>query len=111
MNREEFLNSINDYLESVGFIKNDNIYLKETQARTAGQVMVINGRRMEQPGQIINIKMTIEECGEGFVGEESFELIGLKVAQNNEIIAEYNISFYYDEFETFKEYCKKLFNT
>lgn len=111
MNREFFLNQIDEYLLSNGFSKNDDVYYKTIQQQEPAQQIIINGQRMVQPGKIIetNFKAILQgECS--INDEEYFELIGFEITQDKARICELNQSFYYDEFILFTKYCNKLFN-
>lgn len=109
MNRESFLFHIKEKMESNGFQSDENKYIKKSQIQQPGTIMIINGRKVEQPGNIIEIEMVLECLGEGFVDEEPFELIGFTVYRGDETIFELNQSFYYNEFELFDNICMRIF--
>ena len=60
-------NHIESTLNGKGFTKNDNKWSLTKQIQQPCQIMIINGQRMEQPGQVINIEYIVELLGEGYI--------------------------------------------
>ena len=111
--RNEFLNKIDEFLVQFGFVKENDSYIKQFQSRTNQQI-VINGQQMGSP--IINNKVNINLLGEGAIinedeSEVPFELIEFIVEQNNQIVMETNMTFYYNEIETFKNFFNQIFQS
>lgn len=101
--REEII----EVLKEIGFESVDDTWEKESVIQQPGQVIIINGQRIQQPGTEIRIKHKIELMGEGSVEnidgteQSSFELINIRVFQNDSLAEEVCCSVYdIDEFKT-----------
>lgn len=68
--KDNWLSSIETSLSQLGFTKVDNGFERTQQQRHGGQVITINGQRMEQPGQIITIKNTITFNDDGWISNK-----------------------------------------
>ena len=68
--RDVWLSSIETSLTQLGFTKTDNGFECIRQQRHGGQVITINGQRMEQPGQIVTVKNTVTFNGDGWLTNE-----------------------------------------
>ena len=69
--KEDWLNKVETILNGYSFNKNeDGNYNKETIQYSGGQTIVINGQRMEQPGQQIRISNEIRFIGDGWIADE-----------------------------------------
>ena len=68
--KDNWLSSIETSLLQLGFTKVDNGFERTQQQRHGGQVTIINGQRMEQPGQIITIKNTITFNDDGWISNK-----------------------------------------
>ena len=68
--KDNWLSSIETSLSQLGFTKVDNGFERTQQQRHGGQVTIINGQRMEQPGQIITIKNTITFNDDGWISNK-----------------------------------------
>lgn len=68
--RDTWLSSIETLLTQLGFTKVDNGFERVHQQRYGSQVTIINGQRMEQPGQIITVKNIIIFNGDGWLVNE-----------------------------------------
>lgn len=100
--KDDFVSQMNDYLVQLGFVKENDSYIKKEYVHSNQQV-VINGQVIKSPP--IEVEVKVELLGTGLViGEEEnqteFELINFTLKQNNEIVKEINYSYYYnfDEF-------------
>ena len=69
--KEDWLNEVETLLNGYSFNKTeDGNYSKETIKYTGGQTIIINGQRMEQPGQQIKITQLIVFNGDGWIANE-----------------------------------------
>ena len=68
--RDTWLSSIETSLTQLGFVKVDNGFERTHQQRHGGQVITINGQRMEQPGQIITVKNAVTFNGDGWLANK-----------------------------------------
>lgn len=116
MDRESFLTKIEEYLISVGFDKIEDTFISKRQVQQPGQTMIINGKRMMNPGQVIDVKFEVLLVGPGSMlnkngeCERKFDVIEFHIIQNGEYMVDYSNSFNWDEFGIFKMYCEKIFN-
>lgn len=102
----ELIEEIKGVLEASEFVKKtENIWERETQIKQQGHTMIINGQRIQQPDQIIDLKYKVELCGSGSLENEDgsnhqdFEMVCIQVIQGEEVIQESNDSIYnIDEF-------------
>lgn len=65
--KEQFINKIKELLFAKGFREIDNKFVRTVNIRQPGQVMIINGQRMEQPGQESEIKYVVTYAGDGYI--------------------------------------------
>lgn len=68
--KDTWLSAVETSLSQLGFTKVDNGFERTQQQRHGGQVTIINGQRMEQPGQIITIKNTITFNDDGWISNK-----------------------------------------
>ena len=68
--KDTWLSSIETSLTQLGFTKVDNGFERVHQQRHGGQVITINGQRMEQPGQIVTVKNVVTFNGDGWLVNE-----------------------------------------
>lgn len=113
INRDDFFAQLDVILTEIGFVKNEDLYIRELKSQSPGQSMIINGQRFDKPGAIINVKQTVKFEGEGSVynSEEdvvNFEMIKVSVYNNDELVMCSNNGFYYDESDKFKNYISQL---
>lgn len=107
--KQEFLDNIRNTLTSIGFAEDNNTYEWKRQVRQRGQTIVINGQRMDQPGQTITISYKIEIIGDGCVMdvndniERGFTQIRFEV--NGDTLEE---CFYQDDFPYFENILKQI---
>lgn len=72
--REEFISFINDRLVGIGFTGEDERWTLEQDIQDHPQVVIVNGRRVEQPAESRHVKICVEVFGDGCVkGDESEE--------------------------------------
>ena len=66
--KDNWLNEVEFIVTEHSFMKiDDNTYSKETIGYTGGQTIIVNGQRMEQPGQQIKITQSIKLNGDGCI--------------------------------------------
>ena len=90
--KDDFLKFVDERLKSIGFVKDSekNLWALDRDVRVGGGVMVVNGRRMENRGEIHHIVFSVEEVGEGGMKEvekeieEGFVEIEFYVIENGE---------------------------
>lgn len=90
--KDDFLKFVDECLKSIGFVKDSekNLWVLDRDVRMGGGVMVVNGQRMENPGEIRHIVFSVEEVGEGGMKgveketEEGFVEIEFYVIENGE---------------------------
>jgi hypothetical protein len=71
LSKESWLNEVETLLNGYSFNKTeDGNYNKETIQYSGGQTIVINGQRMEQPGQQIKISNVIRFIGDGWIADK-----------------------------------------
>lgn len=105
---DQFIQSVNEFLISMGYTKTDNIYEKSAQVNTPGRIMIINGNQMQEPGQIINIKYTIEDLGDGYVSnaddtnKSELEFFEFQIYTNDNVVSQFTKSYYVSDIEEFK---------
>lgn len=65
--KDDFLKFVDERLKSIGFIKNpeNNLWTLDHDVRVGGGVMIVNGQRINNPGELRHISFNIEEVGEG----------------------------------------------
>ena len=102
--REEWLKHIEGILEEHGYENVAvNTYERVQVGTTGGQVVVINGQRMETPGQQVKIRHTITLVGDGYVVDEDdgncreFTQICFEAYVNDEKQFAMEQCFYWDE--------------
>lgn len=107
--KEEFTQNINNILTSIGFSRSDDTYEFIKTYTQPGQVMIVNGRRMEQPGKQLTVKYTIQDLGDGYcensdgsnrVDNTTYEF---RVVMGEELLSEVFIAYSWDDIESFKK--------
>lgn len=108
--KESWISSIESILNQHNFIKeNDNTFKHEFSAVTQGQVMVINGHRMESPGKQVTVKNIIRFDGDGYITDEDeisnkqeFSVVSFKSYLDNEEQGSYNECLYWNDTDRFR---------
>lgn len=101
--KQEFITTINTIINQHGFKETACGYEKISEQRTRGQVITINGQRMEQPGQLIKIKQSIYNQGDGWVANEDesnkreFTQFKFETYQDNNVVVSHEDCFYWDD--------------
>lgn len=102
--REEWLDKVEWFLKEHGFENvATNTYERNRVGSTGGQVVVINGQRIEQPGQQVVVKHVITLNGDGYVVDEDdnncreFTQILFEAYVNDEKQFAMEQCFYWDE--------------
>ena len=68
LSKDNWLNEVETFITGKTFEKiDDNTYRKESIQYTGGQTIIINGQRMEQPGQQIKLTQSIILNGDGWI--------------------------------------------
>ena len=107
--KEIFYEELDKMLIAKGFSGNNNIWTKSFSAQTQSSVMIINGQRMEQPGQPIQILYKLEVIGDGEVSGDQFSQINFKIQQGKEVVVDLEECIYYDELKLINEIINKLY--
>jgi hypothetical protein len=112
--KNEFMTTVKNIIKQYGFTENDNGYEKISEQRTGGQILSINGQRMEQPGKIVVIKHIINFFEDGWVANEDesckreFTQIKFDILQDNQNIGTYEDCFYWDDINYFENILKQI---
>lgn len=109
MLRTEFINKVNDYLLSIGFVNNGNNAWKKT-SEMKGQSMTfnINGQSFRQEGKSMFVNHLIEDIGEGYVNKDKFSQFHFVVEQDSNIVIDIEECIYYDEIDLFKDIINRI---
>lgn len=112
---DSLCNHIEATLNGKGFTKRDDKkWILPKQFQQPGQVMVINGQRMEQPSQIINVEFVVDVMGVGYIKspdkEEDLLYIIFSVNQNEDEVKTYSFGFYKDDAQYFDQVLSNIFN-
>lgn len=113
--RDTWLSSIETSLTQLGFTKVDNGFERVHQQRYGSQVTIINGQRMEQPGQIITVKNTIAFNGDGWLVNEDdtnkreFTQVIFEVFTNGNLQGSADQCMYWDSPDDIITMVKQLF--
>lgn len=103
--KQIFLDTINDFLTQRQFLKVDDGYEKKENHRLPGQVISINGRRMEQPGQLIESVKSILFVGDGWCADESeknmreFTQLKITIIEGNQKVLDHEEAIYWDDID------------
>lgn len=108
--KESWISSIESILNRYNFIKeNDNTFKHEFSAVTQGQVMVINGHRMESPGKHVTVKNIIRFDGDGYISDEDeisnkqeFSVVSFESYLDDEEQGSYNECLYWNDTDRFR---------
>ena len=115
LSKEGWLNEVETLLNGYSFNKTeDGNYNKEIIQYSGGQTIVINGQRMEQPGQQIKIMQSVLFNGDGWIADkdesnkQNFTQVVFEVKSNvQEII--YEECIYWDDTQRVKELIYQIF--
>ena len=115
--KDQWLDNTNQILSNLSFKHvDDNTFVNELIRSTGGQVIVINGQRMEQPGQQYTIKYIVRFNGDGWVMNEDetnqrpFTQVVFECSTNSsepQHLAEECL--YWDELGLISNYIKQIF--
>lgn len=108
--KENWLNTVESILNQFNFTKeNEDSYKREFSTYTQSKVMIINGHRIEQPGQQIIIKHIIKFDGDGHVSDEDeisnkreFSVITFETYAGDENQGSYSECIYWDDLDRFR---------
>lgn len=101
--KQIFLDTVNDFLTTKGFLKIDDGYEKKEIHQLPGQVISINGRRMEQPGQMIESIKSILYVGDGWCADEfeentrDFTQLKITIVEGDQKVLDHEEAFYWDD--------------
>jgi len=115
--REEFINHVNERLTPL-FTKDPEkeLWVNERDVQVGAQVVVVNGKRMDQPGQTRHITTYVEVYGDGEIKDvnnettEQFAQVDFYVIEEGQ--KHYvcpTICMYYDEHDLFDHMLNELF--
>lgn len=113
--KQEWLDVIKPYVIAQGFQEAEFGFEFVQIGRLPGQTISINGRVMQQPGKEIKINHIIEFVGDGWVADvdetnkEEFTQVKFKSYKDNELISEYEESFFWDNHRYFIETFNQIF--
>jgi len=65
--REEFIKWINERLIGLGFSNDNSFWRSERNIQTPTQTIVINGQRVDRPGETRRIVFQVELFGDGIM--------------------------------------------
>ena len=114
--KDQWLNNVSQVLTGLAFSTSGDDYIREVVRSTGGQVIMINGQRMEQPGQQYTIKYIVRFNGDGWVMNEDetnqrpFTQVVFECSTNNsepQHLAEECL--YWDELGLISNYIKQIF--
>lgn len=113
---EQLRLKIKDKLEKYGFTRSENSeWVKFTQQTAGGGTIIINGKQIQQPGKVIKIKMIYEDLGDCVITdittsiETTSILCAFKLQQDNELIQDFEINLYPDDYKIFNDLITKIF--
>lgn len=113
--KDQFISKVDEMLTKLNFTKIENKYELNKVVSQPGQVIVINGQRMEQPGQSINIKYIINDLGDGYISNvddsNKIDLIFYKIEVyvQDVLEGEYSSGYGFDEYDRLEREWSNLF--
>jgi sulfur carrier protein ThiS len=114
--KDQFTSKVNEFLEKLGFVKNENIYELNKNFVQKKQVIIVNGQRMEQPGQNVNIKYVITDLGDGYISNvddsNKIDLIFYKIEVyvQDVLEGEYSSGYGFDEYDRLEREWSNILN-
>lgn len=113
---EQLRLKIKDKLEKYGFTCSENSeWVKSIQQTVRGGTIIVNGKQIQQPGKIIKVKMIYEDLGDCIITdiatntETTSILCAFKLQQENELIQDFEINLYPDDYKVFNDLITKIF--
>ena len=113
--KEDWLNKVETLLNSYSFNKaEDGNYNKEATQYSGSQTIVINGQRMEQPGQQIKIMQSVLFSGDGWIADkdesnkQNFTQVIFEVKSDVQKII-YEECIYWDDTQRIRELINQIF--
>lgn len=107
--KTNFLDNIHNLLTSIGFTNTNEVYEWNRQIQQRGQTIIINGQRMDQPGQTITISYKIEIVGDGCMMDTNDnierEFTQIRFEVGGDVHEE---CFYWDDFTYFENILKQI---
>jgi co-chaperonin GroES (HSP10) len=114
--KQEWLNEIENYIFARGFQSTDYGYERVQITRQPGQTISINGRVMQQPGKEIKITQNVIVVGDGWIANTNesnkmdFTQVRFETYQEDNLVMEYEETYYWDEPNVFLSNFIKAFN-
>ena len=113
--KDNWLNEVEAIITGYSFNKvDDNTYSKETIQYSGGQTIIINGQRMEQPGQQIKLSNIIRFNGDGWLADEdennkqNFTQVVFEINSDSEEQS-YEECIYWDDTQRVRELINQIF--
>jgi len=116
--RDSFIEWIDKRLTGLNFCKSEDSesWSLEKEDHRNGTTMIINGRRIDQPGEVRHLKFQVEVFGEGDMKDISTERtdpfveINFYVFENDFLISEYpTFCMFFDDNILFDSLLNKIF--
>lgn len=113
--KNEFLSWLSQILTQKGFEKTDESFTKYINQQLPGQVMMINGQRMESPGKIIKLSYIIDIIGDGWIADADesnkidFTEVRFQVQQDQEIMIDITECVYWNDYKYINVLIDKIF--
>lgn len=113
--KDNWLTEVESIVTEHSFVKiDDDTYSKETIGYTGGQTIIVNGQRMEQPGQQVRITQSIKFNGDGWIsnmddsGRRNFTQIIFSI-DTGEYADTYEECIYWDDTNRVKQIINQIF--
>lgn len=115
LSKDNWLNEVEAFITGKTFEKiDDNTYRKESIQYTGGQTIIINGQRMEQPGQQVKITQSIILNEDGWISnlddsnKQDFTQVVFSIA-NDDQEDNYEECIYWNDTQRVKELINQIF--
>lgn len=114
--KDQFISKVDEMLTKLNFVKTENKYELNKVVSQPGQVIVINGQRLEQPGQSVNIKYVITDLGDGYISNvddsNKIDLIFYKIEVyvQDVLEGEYSSGYGFDEYDRLEREWSNILN-
>lgn len=113
--KDNWLTEVESIVTEHSFVKiDDDTYSKETIGYTGGQTIIVNGQRMEQPGQQVRITQSIKFNGDGWISNmddscrRNFTQIIFSI-DTGEYADTYEECIYWDDINRVKQIINQIF--
>lgn len=114
---EKLIKQIKERMTKAGFAYNEQTLVwskKETHQQSGGTIS-INGKVMQQPPIITTIEMIVNDYGDCAVEDiktgkiENSRIFGFEVWQNENLVQNFELNFYENEYNLFNDLLIKIF--